>query len=55
MNLHKTEVEIVHNAYHQLWQQMQTKLLLKRLLRSPEHALRVTTKKPSHRHITPSL
>ena len=47
MNLHKTEVEIVHNAYHYLWQQMQTKRMFQRLLRFPEHTLRVIAKKPS--------
>ncbi len=55
MNLHKTEVEILHSAYHHLWQQMHTKHLFQRLHRSGEQALRVKREKPAHKHIASSL
>ncbi len=53
MNLQKTEVEIVHSAYHHLWEQMQTKRFIQRLYNS--QALRINTKKASSKHVASSL
>ena len=55
MNLQKTEVEIVHNAYHHLWEQMQTKRLVQRLCGSTKHVSRIDMKKVSSKHIASSL
>ena len=55
MNLQKTEVEIVHSAYHHLWEQMQTKRLMQRLCGSTKHVSRIDMKKVSSKHITSSL
>ncbi len=48
MNMHKTEVEIVHKAYKHLWEQMQTKRLGQRVSNSGKYSPRVNVK-PSAR------
>lgn len=55
MNLQKTEVEIVHSAYHHLWEQMQTKRLAQRLYGSTRQSPRINVKKVSSKHIVSSL
>ncbi len=55
MNLHKTEVEILHSAYHHLWQQMLRVHLFQRLHRSGEQAHRVKREKSAHKHVVSSL
>ena len=47
MNMHKTEVEIVHSAYQHLWEQMQTKRLVQRLSGSRKQSARITVKSSS--------
>jgi len=49
MNLQKTEIEIVHSAYHHLWEQMQTKSLVQRLHRTTSQTPRMSIKKASKR------
>ncbi len=53
MNLQKTEIEIVHSAYHHLWKQMQTRRPALRLYSS--QAPRINIKKAASKHIVSSL
>lgn len=53
MHSQKTEVEILHSAYHQLWQQMRLNRLFKRFERSK--SLLAKSVKTYPKHIAPSL
>ncbi len=47
MNMQKTEIEIVHSAYGQLWKQVQVKRLVQRLNGSDKRASRIHGKRVS--------
>ena len=55
MNLQKTEIEIVHSAYHHLWEQMQTKRLARKLHGLTNQTPRIVIKKASSKHGVSSL
>jgi len=52
MNLHKTEIEIVHSAYHHLWEQMQTKRLAQRTYGTTKQASSINSKKASKHKVS---
>lgn len=47
MNMHKTEIEIVHRAYKHLWEHVQTKRLGQRVSGSGKQTARVGVRTPS--------
>jgi hypothetical protein len=51
MNYLTTEVEIVHNAYHHLWQQMRLHRLLRQVLLLVEQFAPIKTDKTNNRLI----
>ncbi len=54
MHTQKTEVEILHSAYQQLWQQMYVSTLFQRLLRTRQVPMSRVVK-VSSKHIATSL
>lgn len=52
MDRHNTEVEIVHNAYHQLWQHMHLSNLLRKFLHFVEQFAPIQAEKIPNRFIT---